>query len=455
VELRDDLVWSDGKPITAHDVVFSFKTIMNPEVPIPAVRSGTDQLRWVEAYDDYTVVFFHKEALAVNSWNILFPIIPKHIYEKSVEEDPTLQNSDYHVKLEEDPVVGGPYRVVSRSRGQETVVERREDWYMYNGTQVRRKPFFKQIRFRVIEDQNTSLLALKKGDIHESQITADQWVQQTNDDDFYARNTKATGTEWTTFHFCWNVKSPFFTDQRVRQAMGYAFDHEEMLKKIFYDLYEPAIGVFHPDAWMAPKDPPKPMKQDLDKAEELLDDAGWVDSNGDGLRDKTINGKRVEFEFPMIFAQGNKNGEKVCELLRENLDQIGVRCNPRPLEFTVLQEMELKHDFHAAMGGWGTGTDPYTLENIFKTGGDRNFGQYSNKKVDELFDQGMKEFDQTKRAEIYAQIFMQLYEDQPYTWLFHRSSFYGFNKSLRGYMFSPRGPYSYGPGFDSIWMVKQ
>jgi peptide/nickel transport system substrate-binding protein len=107
------------------------------------------------------------------------------------------------------------------------------------------------------------------------------------------------------------------------------------------------------------------------------------------------------------------------------------------------------------MGGWGTGADPYTLQNIFGTGAERNYGQYSNKKVDELFKQGMTEFDREKRADIYRQIFMQLYEDQPYTWLYHRASFYGFNKALRGYMFSPRGPFHYSPGFDSIWMVKQ
>ncbi|HVW38891.1 MAG TPA: ABC transporter substrate-binding protein, partial [Pirellulales bacterium] len=66
VVLRDDLTWSDGQPLTAHDIVFSFQTIMNPKVPVPAVRSGTDELKWVEAYDDRTLVFFHKQALATN-----------------------------------------------------------------------------------------------------------------------------------------------------------------------------------------------------------------------------------------------------------------------------------------------------------------------------------------------------------------------------------------------------
>lgn len=110
VVLRKDLTWSDGVPITAHDIVFTFKTIMNPKVPVPAVRSGTDQIRWIQAYDDQTLVFFHKESLPTNVWNLNFPIIPKHIYEKELETDPTLQDSEYHVKYENNPVTGGPDR---------------------------------------------------------------------------------------------------------------------------------------------------------------------------------------------------------------------------------------------------------------------------------------------------------------------------------------------------------
>ena len=90
---------------------------MNPKVPVPAVRQGTDKLRWIEAYDDHTLVYFHKEALATNVWNINFPTIPKHIYEKSLHEDYTMQDSEYHVKMEDNPVCGGPFKIVKRATG--------------------------------------------------------------------------------------------------------------------------------------------------------------------------------------------------------------------------------------------------------------------------------------------------------------------------------------------------
>ncbi|MEQ8786864.1 MAG: peptide-binding protein [Pirellulaceae bacterium] len=459
IVMRDDLVWSDGKPLTAEDVMFSFQTIMNPKVPIPAVRSGTDKLRWVQAYADpetgkmNTVVYFHKEALATNVWNINFPLIPKHIYENSVKKDPTLSTSDYHANLERNPVSGGPYKLVKRQTGQEIVLERRENFFFHQGKQVRPLSYPKTVRFKVIEDPNTTLLSLKAGDVDECALNAEQWQSsQTTEADFYEKNTRATGVEWVYFYFCWNTKVPFFSDKRVRTAMAYAFDHEEMLNKIFYGLYEPSTGIFHPTSKMAPKPAPLPFTQDLKQAGELLDEAGWDDSDGDGIRDKEIEGRLVPFEFSILCPAGNPNSIKVCTLLKDNLRQVGIICNVKTLEFTVLQEQTRTHKFQAFMGGWGTGADPDTSRNVWMTGEGRNYGNYSNPEVDRLFDEAAKEFDQEKRAEMYAKIHMLLWEDQPYTWLFFRNSFYGFNKKLRGYNFSPRGPYGYSPGFRSLWV---
>jgi len=450
VVIRDDLVWSDGKPITAHDIVFSYKAIMSGQVPVPAVRPGTDKIKWIEAYDDSTLVFFHKEALATNIWNVNFPVIPKHVYEKSIYEDPTLQDSKYHVHYEDHPVVGGPYVISKRTRGQEIVLVRREAYYMHGGKQVRDKPYFKEIRFRIVPEPSVALLALKKGDLDELMLTPEQWMTQTGDNAFYGKCTKAYGLEWVYYYFGWNCKTVFFSDTRVRKAMSYAFNHKELLEKLRYGLDEPSNGIYHPTSRWAPKNPPKPYQQDLDKAEDLLDEAGWVDSDGDGIRDKRINGRLQKFEFS-ILSFNMPDRIAVCNLLKENLDQIGVICHIKPMEFTVLQQKSRDHDFHAMFAGWGTGADPDTADNLWVTGEGRNYGEYSNPEIDRLFEEGRREFDPQKRAEIYGKIHTILYEDQPYTWLYVRNAFYGFNKSLRGYNFSPRGPYSYGPGFGSIW----
>ena len=451
VVMRDDLTWSDGKPLTAHDIVFSFKTILSSQVPVPAVRQGTDKLAWVEAYDDHTLVYFHKEPKATSVWDLNFPIIPKHVYGESIYEDPTLRKIPHHVEAERNPVTGGPYEVASRKRGSEIVLKRRESYYTFKGKQVREKPYFDKIRFRIIEDANTSLLTLKTGDIHETLIGAEQWLTQTGDDRFYKTNTKVRGPEWTFFFIGWNLKEPMFQDVRVRKALAHAMNYDEMIEDLCYGLFQRCHGIFHPDSWMYPKDAAPMYEYDLDIAEELLDEAGWDDSDGDGIRDKRINGKLVPFEFSLLVS--NKPDRiAICNLFREDLDSIGIRCKITPIEAAVFQERAFKKNYQAMMSGWGTGADPYTNQNIFGTGENRNYGSYSNALVDELFELAEKEFDRDKRAQMYGEIFKLIFEDQPYLFLYNRSSFYGFNKKLRGYRFSPRGPYSYAPGISSLWM---
>ncbi|MCI0335809.1 MAG: ABC transporter substrate-binding protein [Planctomycetes bacterium] len=450
IVLRDDVVWSDGRPITADDIKFSFQVIMTDAVIVPAVRTGVDQLKWVEAFDDRTVVFFHKEPLATNTVNIEFPVIPKHVYQKSIAEDPTMARSAYHAKLEDHPIVGGPYELVRRSRNQEFVVRRRENFYKPHGKQVRAKPYFKEIRVKVIEDFNTALVALKGGQIEEMFIRPEQWVNQTNDANFYKRNTKVTAVEWTEFHFIWNTETPFFSDSRVRQAMSFAMDYEELLKVVCQGLYQPARGPYHPTSWMFPKNGPQPYQQDFVQAEKLLDEAGWTDSDGDGIRDKLIDGKRVPFEFTMLTYQ-TETGVMAATLMKMSLDQIGVICHVKPTEFTVLIDRQQKHRFDAAMAGWGSGTDPDGSRNSYATGEARNSGLYSNRRVDELFEKGLRELDPEKRAAIYGEIHMILWEDQPYTWLFYRNAFYAFSKKVRAYNFAPTGPYLFDPGIHSIY----
>ncbi|WP_425396527.1 peptide-binding protein [Aeoliella sp.] len=450
--LRDDLTWSDGKPVTAHDVVFAFKTIMNPRVTIPAIRSSVQHLKWVEAYDDQTIVMFHKKPMASWTENIQFPVIPKHIYEKSVEDDPTMETSKYHLQFLDKPVTCGPYKFVSRERGQETVLERRDEWWQKDGKEIRPRPYFKRIRCRVITDPNTTLLSLKKGDLDTSTITAEQWLTQTSGKDFYDRNTKMRGLEWSVTQVIWNTSRPYFRDKRTRQALALAFDHQEMLETIYYGLTEPGRGTFHPTAWMASKNP-TPYERDLDAAEDLLAEAGWGDEDGDGFLDKRVDGRLVPFQFTILCPEP-PNAIKICNLLKDNLAQIGIKCDVKVTEWTALQDKSLKHQFDAMLSGWGTGTDPATLDNIFKTGGGRNYGRYSNERVDELFELAQLEFDRDERAGHYAEIHEILWEDQPYMWLYYRPSLYGVNKKIRGFNFSPRDPFGVNPGILGLWMPK-
>jgi peptide/nickel transport system substrate-binding protein len=232
--------------------------------------------------------------------------------------------------------------------------------------------------------------------------------------------------------------------------MSWAVDYDELLKVVCQGLYQQAQGPYHPTSWMFPKEAPQPFYQDFERASALLDEAGWADSDGDGIRDKEINGRRIPFRFTMITYQ-TETGIMAATVMKAALEQLGIICDVKPTEFTVLIDRQQKHDFEAAFGGWGSGTDPDGSRNTYATNEARNYGGYSNKRVDELFQQGLRELDPEKRAAIYAEIHMLMWKDQPSTWLFYRNAFYGFNKKLRGYNFAPTGPFDFNPGTLSIY----
>jgi peptide/nickel transport system substrate-binding protein len=342
---------------------------------------------------------------------------------------------------------------VKRLKGQEVLLERREDWYMRDGKQVRPRPYFKTIRYRVIEDSNTARLALNEGELEEMELQPRQWVEQTNDEAFYKLNTKVRGLQWVYYYFGWNIDTPYFSDVRVRKAMSWAVNYDHILKTLCYEIYPQCTGEFPPESWMGPVKPRTPYHQDLAKAEALLEEAGWKDTDGDGIRDKEINGQKVKFEFA-IMCSNDQLRVDICTSLRESLSRLGIECTVQPMEFTVLQQRSQDHKFQAMFAGWGTGADPFSTENLWKTGESRNYTNYSNSKVDGLYAKAKVSLDQDERAKYYREIDDILWEDQPYTWLYYRSAFYGFNKRLRGYMFSPRGPFHYSPGFGSVWSVQ-
>ncbi|MHC2069296.1 ABC transporter substrate-binding protein [Bremerella sp. T1] len=455
VVLRDDITWSDGKPITAQDWEFTFKVLLHPELAgmFPALPSSLEKVKLIKAYDDKTFVIFHEQSSAVNDMKLEFPIVPKHIYEPAIAVDPTLTDSDVFLEQENTPVVGGPYEVVRRERNQRIVLKRREGYYMHEGKQVREKPYFKEIRMEIIENPTQALLALTAGKIDDTEVSATKWNTEANTEEFYRDNVKVKHIAWSEGHIVWNTKTPFFEDARVRRAMSYAIDYNTIINNVLNGIHQQASGPFHPSAWFAPQPSLEPFKTDLEKSRELLKEAGWADTDSDGILDKEIDGKKVSFKFQIMHAPSPVS-ELMARQFARDFGQLGIKCEPRQFEWTVLQQKARDHSFDAMMAGWGSGGDPFSTENIYGTGKPRNYGEYSNERVDELYELGLLELDPEKRAEHYREIAKILYEEQPYTWMYYRADLFAFNKRMRGYQFSPTGPWFYEPGMHSVWKAK-
>lgn len=448
LKLKPGLTWQDGAPITARDIVYSWKSICDDKVPCPAVKTGTTDVIDCIALDDLTVKYVHKEAVPTAKWNIQFPIIPKHLYEKEQANHPDLMTGDYYSQLNRKPVGCGPYKVIEWEANERITLERWED---YPGP----KPYFKRIVFRLIQDHNSQLLAFEKGELDCMYLTQDQFANQTNNESFSKLGVKLLKPEWAYYYIGWNMdgSNPFFNDKKVRLAMSHALNMPIILEKILYNLSEQAPGIYHPNSWMYNPEV-KPIQYDLAKSAALLDEAGWKKDAQDGWRYKDIDGQRVKFEFTLMIPQGSATGPQIANYYQQDLRSIGVDMKTRTIEWATFQQMTRKHEFQAHIAGWGTGTDPDTGWNLWRTeeyNGGRNYGGYSNPRVDELFAQGRKEFDPAKRKTIYQEIHKIIYDDQPYTFIFNRASTYAINKRIHGVQSGPRGIFNFDPSTKAWW----
>lgn len=449
VVLRDDLTWSDGVRITAHDVAFTWQVVGDRRVPARAFRDGAARIRGVQAYDDRTVVFFHAEPLATNARDIDFPVLPRHRYARSWEHDPTLTSSAEHAALEARPVTGGPYEVASRDPGREIVLRRRAGWSTVRGRRVREPPPFAEIRFRVVEDPDAVLEALEAGDLDEAPLTPRQWATGTADPAFTERLTKVMAPAWRSYQITWNLDAPVFADRRVRRAMGYALDHGRLLDALCHGLAEPASGAFPPGSWPNARRRFEPYREDLDNAEALLDEAGWGDHDGDRVRDREIAGRRVPFEFT-ILCDRRPFQVAICTLVRDCLARVGVNCIVDAVEPGTLRERLEGRQFDACLVSWGTGVDPDAAESLWASGGARNHGGYANADVDRLFAEGRRERDRERRAATYARIQELLAEDPPCTWLFWLQESRALAKRVGEDAFDLRGAAHWSPGLTSL-----
>lgn len=452
LRIKEGYTWHDGRPFTAHDIVYSWEQILDPRVPCPAVKVGTDMITECVALDDYTVRYVQPEATATRHWNIVFPVIPKHIFEQDKENNPDLLSGRYYNRQARHPVGNGPYRIVEWRENAQIIVERVED---YPG----RKPHFRRVIFRIIPDNNVALLSFEKQEVDVvDRVTPQQFATQTNTPSFARVGAKAWGSEWSFSYIGWNMdgSNPFFGDRRVRRAMSHALNVPRIIERITYNLATPCYGIYHPDAWMFnPEIELIPF--DLARAAALLDEAGWEVDSKDGWRYRQVDGRRVRFDFTLLMAQESQTAPRIAAIFQEDLRRIGVQMNTRSMEWASLSEQVRRHEFQAQTAGWGTGTDPDTGWNLWRTEeyeGGRNYGGYSNARVDELFELGRREFDFEKRRAIYQEIQKIIYEDQPYTFMYNTPLLAVFNNRIRGVEMSPRGIFNFDPGMEGWWVPR-
>ena len=419
--LRKGVKWHDGSPFSAEDVLFTCKVMIDPKTP---TAYGDDflQVQTAEVIDPHTFRVTYKRpfAPALASWGM--GVVPKHLLEgKDITQSP----------LTRDPVGTGPYVFERWITGQEIVLRANPDYF-------EGRPYISESKTRIIPDTATMFLELKAGGVDLMGLTPIQYTRQTIDEESKRRFNKYTYLASAYTYLGYNLLAPKFKDKRVRQAISYAVNKEQIIEGVLLGLGEPASGPFKPGTW--PYNPNvKPYPYDPERAKELLRQAGWEDRDGDGLLDR--DGE--SFRFTILTNQGNESRQKTGVIIQHTLKAIGIEVKVRTVEWAAfLKEFVDKKKFEAVILGWTIPPDPdlFDVWHSSKTQpGELNFVSYRNEEVDRLIEKSRYTFDQEVRKECVYKIQEILAEDQPYTFLYVPQALVAVNSRVRGIEPAPLG----------------
>lgn len=404
--LREDVAWQDGRPFSADDVLFTYEKIKDPKVDAASLRNYFRDVLKAEKIDDHTVRFTYRQPYVGALISIgLMQIIPKHIYEGGA-------NFNEHPRNRK-PLGTGPFRFVQWDTGNKIILERNEDYWGQSYD-------IRKVVFKIIPDEIVGFRLFKKRRIDLIDLTALQWARQTVSENFSRQFVKhKLFTRYGSWNYLgWNLAKPFFKDRRVRLALAHLVDKAAINEKLLFGLYYPITGPYYPPGPNYNRDL-KAIPFDIEKAKTLLEEAGWKDTDGDGIREQG----GVPFRFTLLFSSGLAFYEQITPILRRNFLQAGIEVELRRLEAVTLFRMMHEHNFDAYLAGWGRGAgeeDFYQLFHSSQASVGSNYIGYANPQVDRLLEEGRKEFDDDKRASMYRQVHRLLYEDQPYLFMFAR-----------------------------------
>ncbi|HEX6087640.1 MAG TPA: ABC transporter substrate-binding protein, partial [Thermoanaerobaculia bacterium] len=438
-ELNDKATFADGTRVKASDVVFSLRKVLDPTSEALQIIGGFEylDLARTRAVDDDTVEVAFRETLAPQllRFNDIM-VLPEHIYSKG----------SFRNDFNSIAVGSGPYRLVRRDPGKEIVLERRDDYW-------REKPPLKSVIFKVISDNGTAWNALRRGDIDEARMTSDLWFRERENP---AHTAAIDFRRFYTMNYnfiTWNSRASNLADKRIRNALAMCVPLDALVKDLYHGTARAMSGPFTPDDFAY--NPTVPVtRHDLPAAKRLLTNAGWLDSDADGIVDR--NGKPLKVE--MILMAGQASTLQFGQMIQAEMRKIGVDLDLVVLDFSSAIKRIVDGDYQSAYLGFELDSDPDPF-NILHSSQipprGQNFARYSNPEVDRLIVQARSELDREKRKDMYWRIHELVAADQPYTFTVQVSSKWGLSKRVKGVDVSRGyGLYRWFPGPLAWWIPR-
>jgi peptide/nickel transport system substrate-binding protein len=419
-ELRKDVVWHDGQPLTADDVVFTYQVIANPKT-VSSMRLRYEFIESVRKHDDHRVEVVLKRPVLNALGKLTFKVVPKHALEGRdflTRTDPFVQN----------PVGTGPYRL-------EKVTGDGEYHLVANDRYYKGRPHVDRITMRPFADQNIMTQALLFNALDMIvQVSPKDLPQIDGDRRFVLTPYNALSYSF----FAYNLRHPVLADRRVRQAITYAIDREEMLSAFFGGRGTLISGPFAPGSWAYNLDV-KPHAFDQKRARALLAEAGLTDADGDKLLEQ--DGQPVRLSLKVPIEKESDSVKRVVLAFQSYLKAVGLDVRVEFREWQAWKEDVFgRQEFDIILASW-VFDDSADISTLFHSGEigpwRNNFVGYSNPEVDALIVEGKVTLDKEKRRSINQKLHAVLAEEQPYTFLWTLTNYAATHRKVRRLQIHP------------------
>ena len=445
VNLRHGLKWSDGKPITADDVVFTWQDIIfngfgNTSTRDSVIING--KLPTVEKLDDYTVKFVTPEPFAPFLRMLSSPIAPKHIFQPAVNRGK--EYFDGFLSTNTNPkefVTSGAFRLKEYVPAQRVVFERNPNYYVINKDD-KKLPYLDKLVYLIVGDINNQVLKFEGGELDEISLqgaNVARFKEMEKHSDFTVYNI---GPDTGTMYLSMNMnnrkdekgkyyvdpkKQVWFQDKNFRQAVDYALDRKNMVFNIANGLGYPLFTPETLNSIFLNKNL-KPYDKNIEKSKELLKKSGFMWDKAGHLLDRFGN----HVEFDLYTNAGNTEREAIGVMVKQDLEDIGMKVNFKPIEFnSLVNKLMASLDWDMViMGFTGSPLEPNGGKNVWLSDGtlhifnqrlerDMNSSRYMfEKRLDYLYTQGALATKFEDRKKYYDEYQAIVYDEKPLIYIY-------------------------------------
>ncbi len=425
--LRRDVLWHDGRPVTAGDVVFTFERAKAPETASLLGQAFLADVAHAEAIDSFTVRFRYARPHAQALEDFWWAPAPRHLLADIPPAD--LRNASFN----RAPVGSGPYRLVAWQANDRLVFEPNPAYPAALGG-----PPAGRLVFRIVPEASTMLTELITGGVHVDLPVPPDQVERIRAE---PRLTLHAFPGRTVYYLGCNHARPPFDDARVRRALALAIDRQQVIDGLLAGQGEIALSTIPPWHPLHPRDI-APLPFSLEESDRLLRAAGWQDRDGDGIRENE-QGRPLRFT---LLAADDPLRRSVVEVLERQLRRAGALVEIRVTEFQTMLAQHRGRDFDAVFTNWildnfRVASAPFALFHSSQADVERSANRSSvrNAALDHWIEEGGAATDPVRQREVWREFTRLLQDEQPVTFMFWLNELAASGEAVEGVVMDPRG----------------